>query len=146
MSTLSPAYCRDLAAGAATRGVTVLDCPVTGGNIAAAKGTLGLLVGGDDAALIRCRDTFAPLGKIYQCGSIGRGQIAKLANNAIAYTSAAAVDEARVMARAYGMDLGTLMQVIGHGTGQCFGAAKWDYVATEWSHLRPLGKKDVGLL
>jgi 3-hydroxyisobutyrate dehydrogenase-like beta-hydroxyacid dehydrogenase len=68
------------------------------------------------------------------------GQIAKLANNAIAYTSAAAVDEARVMARAYGMDLGTLMKVIGHGTGQCFVADKWD-VATEWSHLRPLGKK-----
>ena len=60
------------------------------------------------------------------------------------YTSAAAVDEARVMACAYGMDLDTLMQVIGHGTRQCFVADKWDYVATDWSHLRPLGKKDVG--
>ena len=146
MSTLSPTYCQDLAAEAASFGVTVLDCPVTGGNIAAAKGTLGLLVGGDKAALNRCRDAFAPLGNIYHCGSIGMGQIAKLANNAIAYTAAAAVDEARVMANAYGMDLTTLMQVIGHGTGQCFVADKWDYVATEWSHLRPLGKRMSGSL
>ena len=110
-----------------------------------AKGTLGLLVGGDNAALDRCREAFAPLGKIYHCGSIGMGQIAKLANNAIGFTTAAVVDEARVMARAYGMDLGTLMQVIHHGTGQSFIADKWDYVATEWSHWRPLGKKDVEL-
>src|SRR5262249_20713440 len=140
MSTLSPTYCQGLAAEAASFGVTVLDCPVTGGNIAAAKGTLGLLVGGDKAALNRCRDTFAPLCKIYPSGRIGMCQIVKLTNNVIAYTTAAAVDEARVMANAYGMDLGTLMQVIGHGTGQCFVADKWDYVATEWSHLRPLGK------
>ena len=55
MSTVSPGYCQGLAAEAASFGVTVLDCPVTGGNIAAAKGTLGLLVGGDTAALNRCR-------------------------------------------------------------------------------------------
>ena len=49
------------------------------------------------------------------------------------------------MAQTYGIDMSTLMQVIGHGTGQSFVADKWDYVATEWSHLRPLGRKDVGL-
>jgi 3-hydroxyisobutyrate dehydrogenase-like beta-hydroxyacid dehydrogenase len=74
------------------------------------------------------------------------GQIANLANSAIAYATGEAVDEARVIARAYGMDLGTLMQVIGHGTGQCFVADKWDHVATEWSHLRPLGKRMSGSL
>ena len=73
------------------------------------------------------------------------GQIAKLANNAIAYTSLAAVDEARTMAQTYGMNMEVLMQIIGHGTGQCFVADKWDYVATEWSHLRSLGKRDVSL-
>jgi len=145
MSTLSPAYCQGLAKEAASCGVTVLDCPVTGGNIAAAKGTLGLLVGGDPAALERCRQAFAPLGKTCHCGSVGMGQIAKLANNAIAFATVSAVDEARVMAHAYGMNLGTLMQILGHGTGQSFITDKWDYVATEWSHVQPLGRKDVSL-
>jgi 2-hydroxy-3-oxopropionate reductase len=145
MSTVSPGYCQSLAAEAEQRGIAVLDCPITGGNIAAEKGTLGLLVGGSTAALEQCRDVLTPLGTVYHCGGIGMGQIAKLANNAIAFTTTAAVDEARSMALAYGMDLRVLMKAIGHGTGQCFAADKWDFVATQWEHLRPLGKKDVGL-
>lgn len=145
MSTLAPSYCQGLVAEAKARDIAVLDCPVTGGNIGASKGTLGLLVGGDTAALDQCREILAPLGTVYFCGGHGMGQIAKLANNAIAYTSLAAVDEARTMAQTYGMNMEVLMQIIGHGTGQCFVADKWDYVATEWSHLRSLGRRDVSL-
>lgn len=145
LSTLSPTYCQELAADATSRDLAVLDCPVTGGTIAAENGTLGLLVGGDPIALERCRDAFAPVGEVYYCGNVGMGQIAKLANNAILFATIAAVDEARAMAQTYGMNMGTLMQIFGHGSAQSFVADKWDFVATEWSHIRPLGRKDVGL-
>jgi 3-hydroxyisobutyrate dehydrogenase len=145
MSTLSPGYCQGLAEEAGKIGIHVLDCPITGGVIAAANGTLGLLAGGEISALDRCRGALAPLGTIYHCGAVGKGQIAKLANNAVAFANCAALDEARSMAKAHGMDLPKLMQIISHGTGQSFMTDKWDFIVDNWSHLRPLGQKDVNL-
>ena len=145
MSTLSPAYCQGLAEAALNKGIHVLDCPITGGNIGAANGTLGLLAGGEGAILDRCRDVLAPLGTVYHCGGVGMGQVAKLANNAASFANLAVLEEVRRMAVAYGMDMPTLMQIISHGTGQSFNSKNWDFIASHWSHLRPLGQKDVNL-
>lgn len=38
MSTLAPSYCQGLVPEASARGIAVLDCPVTGGNIGASEG------------------------------------------------------------------------------------------------------------
>ena len=145
MSTVSPNYCLRIAEEAAQRGIAVLDCPITGGNAAAAQGTLGLIVGGSATELERCRDILSIFGTTYHCGDVGMGQVAKLANNAVAFATVAVVDEARTMAAAYGLDLGVLMQILGKGTAQSFIADKWDYVATHWAHLQPLGRKDINL-
>jgi 3-hydroxyisobutyrate dehydrogenase-like beta-hydroxyacid dehydrogenase len=145
MSTLGPDYCREMATQAASLGVTVLDCPISGGTMGAEKGTLALMVGGDVAALERARSLLEVFGTVYHCGGAGAGQIVKLANNAISFTTAAIVEEARAMARAHGADMSQLMTIVGRSSGRSFVADNWGYVVTQWPQLAPLGKKDVGL-
>jgi 3-hydroxyisobutyrate dehydrogenase len=145
MSTLSPTYCINIAKEAAELGLTVLDCPVSGGNIGAEKGTLALIVGGDVEAIERCRAALDVMGTVYHCGDVGMGQVAKLANNAIGVTTASVVGEACAMARSYGMDMDRLMEILSRSTGQSFVADNWGHVTSQWPHLRDLGRKDVGL-
>lgn len=145
MSTLSPTYCINITKEAAELGLTMLDCPVSGGNIGAERGTLALMVGGDVEATERCRAALEVMGTIHHCGDVGMGQIAKLANNALALTTAAVVGQACAMARSYGMDMDKLMEILSKSTGQSFITDNWGYATSQWSHLRDLGRKDVGL-
>jgi 3-hydroxyisobutyrate dehydrogenase len=145
MSTLGSDYCQGIAVQAAALGVSVLDCPISGGTMGAEKGTLALMIGGDVAAIERARPVLEVFGTIYHCGDVGAGQIVKLANNAISFTTAALVEEARAMARAHGADMSLLMKIVGQSSGRCFVADNWGYVVSQWPQLAPLGKKDMGL-
>lgn len=145
MSTVAPTFCIDIAQLASEQGVTVLDCPVSGGPTGAEKGTLALILGGETEAMERCRAVLEVMGRIFHCGDVGMGQIAKLANNAVGLATVTAIGEACSMARAYGMDADRLMEILNSSTGQSFITNNWGYVVAEWLHLRELGKKDVGL-
>jgi 3-hydroxyisobutyrate dehydrogenase-like beta-hydroxyacid dehydrogenase len=75
MSTVSPELSRELAADAASRGVRMLDAPVSGGDVGAREGTLSIMVGGDAADLERARPALEVLGgSIAHCGPAGTGQ------------------------------------------------------------------------
>ena len=81
MTTSSPALAERIALVAAEHGCTGMDCPVTGGDIGARKGTLSIFAGGDDAAFARVKPLLECMGKtIMHCGPAGQGQRAKLAN------------------------------------------------------------------
>jgi 6-phosphogluconate dehydrogenase (decarboxylating) len=53
MSSISPIATKRLAARVAERGGTMLDAPVSGGEIGAINATLSIMVGGDEAAFAR---------------------------------------------------------------------------------------------
>ncbi|HYW51015.1 MAG TPA: NAD(P)-dependent oxidoreductase, partial [Gemmatimonadaceae bacterium] len=79
-----PDTSRSIAADLASRGVTFIDAPVSGGVVGAEAGTLTVMVGGDAADLERARpvlDAFA--GKIVHCGAVGAGHALKAVNNAL---------------------------------------------------------------
>lgn len=145
MSTVSPTYCINLAKEAQAHGVTVVDCPVSGGSMGAENGTLTLMLGGDLQATDRCRAALEVMGTIHHCGDVGTGQVFKLANNAILFTTIAVVGEACSMARSYGVDAHKLMETLSKSTGQSFVTNNWDYVTSNWPHIRNLGRKDTGL-
>ena len=63
MSTISPRVTRAIAARLAQRGVAMLDAPVSGGEAGAVAGTLSIMIGGEAAAVERCRPIFAALGR-----------------------------------------------------------------------------------
>jgi 2-hydroxy-3-oxopropionate reductase len=107
MSTISPVVARRLAAEAATRGATLLDAPVSGGDIGAIQGTLSIMVGGEAAALERVRPILNAMGnpeRVIHVGESGAGQICKVCNQMAIGGTLAVVSELMALATKAGVD------------------------------------------
>jgi 2-hydroxy-3-oxopropionate reductase len=107
MSTIAPAAAREFADKAASRGVTMLDAPVSGGEIGAINGTLSIMVGGDAAALARVRPVLEAMGnpeRIVHIGAAGSGQVCKACNQICIGGALASVSEAFAIAYKSGID------------------------------------------
>ena len=63
MSTISPVVTKKLAALVAAKGGSMLDAPVSGGEIGAKNATLTIMVGGDEKTFERARPVLACMGK-----------------------------------------------------------------------------------
>ncbi|MGI9476041.1 MAG: NAD(P)-dependent oxidoreductase [Hyphomicrobiaceae bacterium] len=140
MSTISPGYCQMLAEAA-----RVLDCPVSGGRPRAEKGELALICGGDPETVEMCRPVLETMGAIFYCGSVGMGQVAKLANQGLAASQFRLVQEMRAMASAYGMNLDTLMEIVRSSSGASYMAENWEFFEPNWQHMGRMAKKDMDL-
>lgn len=108
MSSISPVTTRELALQVATAGGTMLDAPVSGGEIGAVNATLSIMVGGDGQAFARVRPVLACMGnpeRIVHVGSEpGSGQICKVCNQIAIGGALAGVSEAFAVARKAGVD------------------------------------------
>jgi 3-hydroxyisobutyrate dehydrogenase len=106
MSTISPKATREIAARLKEKGVSMLDAPVSGGDVGAAKATLSIMVGGDGEVFQRCRPVFEAMGKnIVHVGDSGMGQTVKLMNQILVVGNLNAAVEALVFAQRSGADL-----------------------------------------
>ena len=103
-SSIAPATARRLASAAAERGATMLDAPVSGGEIGAINGTLSIMVGGDEQAFNTVKPIFDAMGKAARIGASGAGQVCKLCNQMVIGGTVAAVGEALALARKAGVD------------------------------------------
>ncbi len=107
MSTIAPAAARRLAVAAESKGVRMLDAPVSGGEIGAINGTLSIMVGGDAAALERVRPILNAMGnpeRVVHIGPPGSGQVCKACNQICIGGALASVGEAFAIARKAGID------------------------------------------
>lgn len=105
MSTSHPQLARDLATQGAARSVSVLDAPVSGGQVGAQQATLSIMVGGEKDAFERALPLFHLLGKnIVHVGGAGAGQIVKAANQIIVGLTIEAVAEALNFVQKSGVD------------------------------------------
>ena len=150
-STTHPDTCRGLAEQAAANGVALVDAPVSGGGLAAAERRLLVMVGGEDAAVARCRPVFETYGDpVVHLGPVGTGQVAKLVNNLLFTAHLALGTGAFASARSFEIDPGALAQVLAHGSGASFGvdvlAGAGYTAATLSSRAGPLLRKDVDLV
>ena len=116
MSSISPAATRELAARVAARGATMLDAPVSGGEIGAKNATLSIMVGGDANAFERVRPILACMGnpeRIVHIGAEpGSGQICKICNQIAIGGALAGVSEAFALARKAGVDASRVRQAL----------------------------------
>lgn len=106
-STIAPAIARRLSARAKELGASLLDAPVSGGEIGAIDGTLTFMVGGDAAALEAVRDILGAMGKperIVHVGESGAGQICKACNQIVLGGTMSVVAEAIALSRKAGVD------------------------------------------
>ena len=115
MSTIAPATARRLAADAQARGASLLDAPVSGGEIGAIDGTLSIMVGGPRPALETVRPILEAMGsreRIGHIGESGAGQICKACNQLVIGGTLAAVGEAFALARKSGVDPASVRQAL----------------------------------
>ncbi len=113
MSTIAPAAVQSIAARMAERGVTMLDAPVSGGEVGAINAGLTIMVGGDEAAFEIVKPLFACMGKAATLiGASGAGQVAKACNQILTGVGVMAVAEAFNFARKSGVDAGKVREAL----------------------------------
>jgi 2-hydroxy-3-oxopropionate reductase len=114
-SSIAPATARRLAERAQTLGATMLDAPVSGGEIGAIDGTLSIMVGGDAAAFAAVKPILDVVGnpeRVVLIGDSGAGQVCKLCNQMVLGGTIAAVGEAFALARKAGVDPAKVRQAL----------------------------------
>lgn len=107
MTTSEPTLAQTLYTEAKVKNLSVLDAPVSGGDIGAQNGTLSIMVGGDKAAFDHVYPVLTCFGEtvVYQ-GEAGAGQHAKMCNQIVIASGMIGVCEAL----AYGLKAGLTME------------------------------------
>lgn len=118
MSTISPEATRRIAESLATRGIEMLDAPVSGGVRGAEAGTLTVFVGGESETLDRVRPLFEAMGEtLFHMGPVGTGQATKLANQICQLANIQGAAEALLFAADQGVDPGKAREAVLSGLG-----------------------------
>ena len=118
MSTNSPSLVKRIAEDAGAKGVNFLDAPVSGGVRGARKGTLAIMVGGAKELYDRFEPLFDTMGaNIFHVGEVGSGNVAKLVNNALAFSIMMSNAEALILGTKAGVDPNILWNVIRTSSG-----------------------------
>lgn len=116
MSTSSPPLARRLAEKASGFGVSMLDAPVSGGDVGAIEGALSIMVGGEEKDFERMRPLFEVMGEtVTRVGESGTGQVVKAANQIVVALVIEAVSEALVLAARGGVSPEKVLDVLGGG-------------------------------
>jgi len=114
-STIAPVTARRLADRAASLGATMLDAPVSGGEIGAINGTLSIMVGGDPKAFDEVKPILDAMGnpeRVVLIGESGAGQICKVCNQMAIGGALAVVSELFALARKAGVDPAKVRQAL----------------------------------
>jgi 3-hydroxyisobutyrate dehydrogenase len=116
MTTSTPTLAKKIYDEAKKQNIYALDAPVSGGDIGAQKGTLTIMVGGDQDVFDKMLPLFAAMGQniVYQ-GIAGSGQHTKMANQIAIASNMMGVTEAIVYAKKAGLDPETVLKSISAG-------------------------------
>jgi 2-hydroxy-3-oxopropionate reductase len=118
--TVGVPFVREIEQAMAARGVTVIDCPISGGPPGARAGTLSVMVSGDPAAIARIRPMISLWGRTLTIAgdNPGAAQVLKLTNNILSAVALAATAEAFVMGAKGGLDPEVILAAINAGSGR----------------------------
>jgi 3-hydroxyisobutyrate dehydrogenase len=118
-TTASASIARELAAEAEKRGFDFVDAPVSGGQAGAVNGKLGIMCGGSEAAYAKAEPVMAVYTKLAKrLGPAGAGQLTKMANQICIAGIVQGMAEAFSLARAAGLDVEAVVEVISKGAAQ----------------------------
>jgi len=116
MSTISPLVSQKVGKVLQSKGVRMLDAPVSGGEKGAIEGALSIMVGGEKSDFDAALPVFQALGKtITHLGPLGAGGFTKLANQVIVAVNLTALGEALTLARKAGLDRSLTLKALGGG-------------------------------
>lgn len=115
MSSISPTAAQRLATLVADKGGSMLDAPVSGGEIGAINAQLSIMVGGDEQAFARALPVLQAMGnkeRIVHIGPSGAGQVCKICNQVAIGGALAGVSEAFALAKKAGVDAARVRQAL----------------------------------
>ena len=116
MSTISPVVTEELAEEAKERDASMLDAPVSGGDVGAIEGTLAIMGGGSEEDFERALPLFEVMGAaVTHVGPTGAGQVVKAANQIVVALTIEAVSEALVLGSKGGVAPEKILDVLGGG-------------------------------
>ena len=116
MSTVSNETAIKAASILSKKHVTFLDAPVSGGVEGAKKGTLSMMVGGDEPTLEKIRPILQAISaRIVHMGKVGTGQSTKAVNQIMAAGINQAVTEALAFGYAQGLEMDKVIDVVSGG-------------------------------
>jgi 3-hydroxyisobutyrate dehydrogenase-like beta-hydroxyacid dehydrogenase len=118
--TVGVPFVKEIEQALAPQGVTVIDCPISGGPPGARAGTLSVMVSGDPVAVERLRPMISLWGRTLTVAGDkpGAAQVLKLTNNILSAVALAATAEAFVMGAKGGLDPEVMLAAINAGSGQ----------------------------
>ncbi|MCH2177248.1 MAG: NAD(P)-dependent oxidoreductase [Mariniblastus sp.] len=116
MTTSEPELAEEMYARGTERGISMVDAPVSGGDVGAQKGTLSIMIGGDADVVARLQPLWETIGEtiVYQ-GDCGAGQHTKMVNQTLIATNMIGVCEALLYAYRAGLNLETVMESVSSG-------------------------------
>lgn len=116
MTTTSPKLAIKIDEVAQKKGLHALDAPVSGGDVGAQKGTLAIMVGGEESDFKACHEIFECMGTniVYE-GKAGNGQHTKMANQIALGGVITSLCEAMAYAKHVGLDMDKMLGSISTG-------------------------------
>ncbi len=149
-TTVSARLARQLAAEGKDRGLLVVDAPVTGAEVGARDGTLGIMCGGSDkavAAAIPFMQAYS--SRIVHVGGPGAGQLTKMVNQVALVGTLQAVSEALRFAQCAQLDTAKVFEAISGGAASSWQMHnRWDSMKDErfdFGFAVDWMRKDLGL-
>ena len=150
LSTIDPQTMRNVAGPAASRGIAVLDCPVSGGPNEARSGKLILMAGGEASDVARAQPILDLLGNdCKHTGPVGTAKVVKIVNNMMSMGNVLVAAEAFALGVAAGVESEKLYEVLSVSGGRSHhfnkrfpNALKGDFAP---GFRMELGEKDLAL-
>ena len=116
MSTISPVVTEELSRKVREQGASMLDAPVSGGDVGAIEGALSIMVGGSEEDFERASPLFDVMGKAAtHVGPTGAGQVVKACNQIVVALTIEAVSEALVLGSKGGVAPEKLVEALSGG-------------------------------
>ena len=149
-STIAPSATRRMGEQLATKGILMVDAPVSGGSEGAVNGTLTVFLGGSEEAVATAQPFLTAFAKtITHLGPLGAGQVGKSVNQLVISGSYLSLAEGILVGQKAGLDPATLASALAGG------AAKSWVLENRWQRMAedryPLGfkvalhRKDLGI-
>ena len=125
-STVMPGTVRKLAQRAESKGVKVIDAPVSGGEAGARERQLCYMAGGEKETFERVRPVLAAsAAHIFHLGELGSGATAKMIVQVVVCINMLGIYEAELLSEKCGLDFKALQEVLRVSSGQSFVAEHW---------------------
>ena len=117
-STIDIETSKEIGKAASSKGIMMIDAPVSGGVMGAQRATLNIMVGGSKEAFDRALPILKIMGRnIYHAGEIGSGNGAKICNNMSLGITMIAASESLMLAKRLNIDIKKVHEIMKNASG-----------------------------